>query len=66
MEAYKVKKDTKVKIIDDEVRTPVASLQVKKNDIITILNLDGMYCNGKDEQGNYVHIAAWTEVEEID
>jgi len=65
MEAYQVKYKTKVKVVDDNVKTPPSSIPVKKGDIITIQRLDGMYCNAIDSKGNRVYIAAWTEVEFI-
>jgi len=52
MKAYSVKCGTKVKVIGT-------------GDVITIHNLDGMYCNAIDKDGNRVFIAAWTEVEPI-
>lgn len=65
MEAYNVKYGTKVKIVDDNITIPPDSYQINKGDIITIFNLDGKYCSGRDEKGNRIYIAAWTEVEEI-
>jgi hypothetical protein len=65
MEAYQVKYKTKVKVVDDNVKTPPSSILVKKGDIITIQRLDGMYCNAINSKGNKVYIAAWTEVEFI-
>lgn len=63
MEAYKVKKGTKVVVTDDNTKTPPASTPVNKGDIITIINIDGMYCNGVNENGDRIYVAAWTEVE---
>lgn len=65
MEAHKVKYGTKVKVIDENVKTPPSSIPVKKGDVVTIFRLDGMYCNGKDSKGNIIYIAGWTEVEEV-
>jgi hypothetical protein len=66
MEAYKVKYGTKVRVVDENVHIPVASAAVNSDDVITILNLDGMYCNARDKDGNRIYIAAWTNVEEIE
>lgn len=63
MEAYNVNYGTEVIVIDDDVKTPPASITVKKGDKITIYSLDGMYCNGIDKDGNRIYIAGWTEVE---
>lgn len=65
MEAHKVKYGTKVKVIDENVKTVPSSIPVKKGDVITIFKLDGMYCNGEDSKGNIIYIAGWTEVEEV-
>ena len=65
MEAHKIEYGTKVKVIDENVKTPPSSIPVKKGDIITIFRLDGMYCYGKDSKGNRIYIAGWTEVEEV-
>ena len=63
MEAHNVKYGTKVIVIDDNVKTPPASIPINKGDKITIHRLDGMYCSGVDENGNRIYIAGWTEVE---
>ena len=63
MEAYNVKYGTKVIVTDKNVRTPPQSIPVSKGDEITIYNVDGMYCNGVDKDGNRIYIAVWTEVE---
>lgn len=54
---------TKVKVIDNKIDIPPFSLPVKKNDIITIFKPDGMYCSGKNSNGNRIYIAAWTKIE---
>jgi len=65
MEAHNVKYGTKVRVIDENVKTPPSSKPVEKGDVITIFRLDGMYCNGKDSKGNIIYIAGWTRVEHI-
>lgn len=65
MQAYKVKKGSKVVVIDENVETPPASLPVNKGDEITIYKPDGMYCNGENKDGNMVFIGRFTEVELI-
>lgn len=65
MKAYKVPQGQKVKVIDDDIRTPPSSIAVNKGDEITINKLDGMYCNAVNKDGNRVYIAAWTEVEPV-
>tara|TARA_R110000803_G_C11925909_1_gene314887 strand:- start:854 stop:1060 length:207 start_codon:yes stop_codon:yes gene_type:complete len=63
MRAYEVKRGTKVVIISEDVWLPPSAIPVTKGDIIKILRLDGMYCNGMDQDGNRIYISAMTEVE---
>ena len=63
MKAYNVKYGTKVIVTDENLSNPPDSISVNKGDEITIHRLDGMYCNGIDQHGNRIYIAAWTEVE---
>lgn len=65
MEAHKVESGTKVRVLDENVKTPPASLPVNKGDEIVIKHLDGMYCNGVNADGDMIYIAGWTEVEPI-
>lgn len=65
MEAYNVKYGTKVIVIDENVKTPPASIPVNKGDKITIHRLDGMYFNGLNENGDIIHIAGWTKVKPL-
>jgi hypothetical protein len=65
MEAYEIKRNTKVIVLSEEVRIPPSSLPISKGDVITILNMDGMYCNCLDKDNNRVYISALTEVEEL-
>lgn len=52
MKAYDIKYGTKVKIISKIVIIPIGALPVITNDIITIFQLDGMYCNGTNKNGD--------------
>ena len=65
MKAYDVKYGTKVTIIDENIKTPPSSIPLNKGDKITIHKLDGMYCNGLNENGDRIYIAAWTEVKQV-
>lgn len=65
MQAYNIKHGTKVKIVDEDILVPPSARQINKGDIVTIFKVDRMYCNGEDEDGYPIYIAAWTEVEEI-
>lgn len=63
MEAHNVRYGTKVIVTDNNIKTPSASIPVNKGDEITVYELDGMYCNGRNKDGDRIHIAGWTEVE---
>tara|TARA_S200002703_G_scaffold2938_1_gene4390 strand:- start:222 stop:446 length:225 start_codon:yes stop_codon:yes gene_type:complete len=63
MEAYNIKYGTKVVVKNDDVVVPPGALPVYKGDEIVIGRLDGMYCNGKNSDGEIIYIAAWTDVE---
>jgi len=63
MEAHSVKYGTKVVVTDDYVVIKPGELRVYKGDEIVMGRLDGMYCNGKNSDGERIYIAAWTEVE---
>ena len=64
MEAYNIKYGTKVIVTEKGgVQTPPESIPVNEGDEITIYRPDGMYCNGKNKNGDRIYIAAWTEVE---
>ena len=62
MKAYEAKKGSTVRVIDDNVRNRHGTPIVKKGDIIVLGHLDGMYCNGTNEDGQGVCIAAWTRI----
>ena len=54
---------TKVRVLKQDVKTPIASHGVKEGDIILFNHIDGMYSYCKNENGDIIHPAAWTEVE---
>ncbi len=66
MKLYDVKPHSKIRIIDEDVKNPPASLKQNTGDILDFHRVDGMYSHCKDKEGNVVHIAAWTEVEVVD
>jgi len=47
-------------------RVPPGAPQVVQGTVLWFCHLDGMYSLCKDSEGNYCHIAAWTEVELVD
>ena len=65
MKAHNVEYGTKVVVKDNDVVVPPGALPVYKGDEIVMGRLDGMYCNGKNSDGETIYIAAWTEVEPV-
>ena len=63
MKAFNVEYGTKVIVTEENVQIPIAATPINKGDKITILRLDGVYCNGIDKNGDRVYIDAMTEVE---
>ena len=66
MKLYDVPRNSKIRIIDEDVKNPPASLKQNTGDVLDFHHIDGMYSYCKDKEGNVVHIAAWTEVEVLD
>lgn len=64
MKLYDLKKGAHFRIVDKEVKVPVAAPQAEKDKTYWFGNIDGMYSYCKDGD-EVVHFAAWTEVEEI-
>lgn len=61
---HAVKPGTKVKVLSD-IKTPPDAPEIKVNDIIEFIKLDGMYSLCKNSEGENCHLAAWTKVEEV-
>ena len=54
-------------IIDENVEVAPATRRVYKDDIVSLLSYSrcGIYCNGKNENGDRIFIPRWTNVEEV-
>ena len=66
MKLYDLQPHLKIRIIDEDVKNPVASLKQNTGDVLDFVHVDGMYSLCYDKDRNPVHIAAWTEVEVLD
>ena len=66
MKLYDLQSHLKIRIIDEVVKNPVASLKQDTGDVLDFEHIDGMYSLCYDKDRNPVHIAAWTEVEVLD
>ena len=65
MKLYTIKRNTWVRVVDDSISTPPASIPVGTNDIVLVDHVDGMYSFCRNLDGEVVHLAAWTEVEVV-
>lgn len=64
MKLYELKRGDSFKIIDEDVKVPVAAPQADKENTYWFGHIDGMYSYCKDGD-EVVHFAAWTEVEKV-
>ena len=62
---YELRKGDKFKIVDDELKVPVAHDEVDLSEEYWFGHIDGMYSYCKDPEGNVVHFAAWTKVRKV-
>jgi hypothetical protein len=63
MKLYEVPRNTNIRILE-ETQVPIGSKKPPTE--LMFHHVDGMYSLCSDENGNIVHIAAWTEVERVD
>lgn len=66
MQVHEIPYGTKVKITDASVSIPPGAPLLSSGEVITIFKLDGMYCNGENESGDRIYVAAWTNVDLVD
>lgn len=64
MKLYDVPNKTNIRIIEDP-NCPPDTLPVEKDEIIFFDHIDGMYSYCTNQEGDVVHLAAWTEVEVV-
>ena len=62
---YELRKGDKFKIVDDELKVPVAHDEVDLASEYWFGHIDGMYSFCKDPNGTPVHFAAWTKVRKV-
>jgi len=62
---YELNKGDKFKIIDDDLKVPIAHDEVDLAAEYWFGHIDGMYSYCKDMTGNIVHFAAWTKVKKV-
>lgn len=64
MKLYNVKRNSRVRLLED-ADIPPGAPSVKKGDEIQFGHTDGMYSFCTKDDGTVIHIAAWTEVEVV-
>jgi hypothetical protein len=64
MELYKVPRNSRIKVVGD-IKIPPASLMVEVEEILNFSHIDGMYSYCTRDNGEVVHLAAWTNVEVV-
>jgi len=62
MKLYECSQGDRVIINDPDTNTPPAHRQLYDTEVLTFYKIDGMYSLCRDNDGNIVHPAAWTEV----
>jgi hypothetical protein len=65
MELYNVPRNSRIKVVGD-IKIPPASPMVEGGEILNFRSIDGMYSYCTRDNGEVVHLAAWTDVEIID
>lgn len=65
MELYKVPRNSRIKVVGD-IKVPPASPMVEEEEILNFRSIDGMYSYCTRDDGEVVHLAAWTDVEIVE
>lgn len=65
MKLYELSRKCNVRVLDEDVGVPPGAPVISKGDIIFFDHIDGMYSYCKNNQGEVVHLPAWTEVEQV-
>jgi len=64
MKLYDVPRNSKIIVVSD-IKKPIDSINIKENEVLDFIKLDGMYSLCKNMDGDFVHLVAWAEVEII-
>ena len=65
MELYNVPRNSRIKVVGD-IKVPPASPTVEEGEILNFRSIDGMYSHCTRDNGEVVHLVAWTEVEIVE
>ena len=64
MKLYNVPTNSRIKVIVED-KVPPGKHPIKEGEELNFINIDGMYSHCTKDNGEVVHLAAWTEVELI-
>lgn len=62
MKLYNVPRNSRIKVVSD-IKVPPAAPDIEEGDELNFRSIDGMYSYCTRDDGEVVHLAAWTEVE---
>ena len=65
MELYNVPRNSRIKVVGD-IKVPPASPMVEGEEVLNFKHIAGMYSYCTRDNGEVVHLAAWTEVEIVE
>ena len=65
MELFTVPRNTRIRVIEAEAPPP-GGLVPSNGEEYNFSHIDGMYSYCTDDNGNVVHLKAWTEVEIVE
>ena len=65
MKLYEVPPNSKIRVLGEGMVPPSAPA-IHKGDVLNFHHIDGMYSYCENQDGDVVHLAAFTEVEIVD
>ena len=65
MELYNVPRNSRIRVVTED-KVPPGAPQIITGEELNFKHVDGMYSYCTRDNGEVVHLAAWTEVEVID
>jgi hypothetical protein len=65
MELYNVPNNSRIKVVAED-KVPPGAPPVKEGEELNFRSIDGMYSYCTKDNGEVVHLVAWTEVEIIE
>ena len=66
MKLYDCYRNTMVRVLDELVTVPPGAPGIQHGEILKFHHIDGMYSYCQNEEGEVVHLPAWSEVEYVE